>query len=104
MQLDLFTPPTQQTVTPAMWTGVYDVRKNNGTRRFHYYRFYWMEGDRTSHIHIPGGDINHPRVRDRVAQVEKLIQAGQSPDEICQLIRTWSDGRGSNLNRRRFVG
>lgn len=102
MQLDLFKPAPQSSAAVTMWVGSYDVRKGE-TRKFYYYRFYWMNDGKTHHAHIPGGDVNHPRVRDRVGQVERLIAAGESADEICKLIRSWSEGRGSNLNRNRFM-
>lgn len=91
------------TVAPAMWVSPYHTLKNNGTRKLWYYRFYWQEGSRTRHIHIPGGDIHHPQMRDRVSHVKRLIAAGQSSDEICRVIRSWSEERKSNFGKRSSI-
>jgi hypothetical protein len=103
MQLNLFAPAAKVRASNIPWVGEYEVKKGQ-TRKFRYFRFYWCENNQTHHIHIPGGDVNHPKARDRKLQIEKLIDQGASVETICQLVRSWSTGRGGNLNRNRFLG
>lgn len=79
------------------WCGRYEVRR--GDRSFWYFRYYWMEGPRTKHVHVPGGDVCSDVVRRRVAVVQVMIEGGRSPAYIARVVRGWSRGRGWNWRK-----
>jgi hypothetical protein len=96
-------PIATATERPAMWVSSYHVCKGPN-RKLYYFRFYWQDNGRTRHEHIPGGSVSSIRVQNRKVEVEAMIDRGETPETICKVIRSWSEGRGSNLNRRKFVG
>ena len=86
-----------QNKTYTHWTGKYSKRVRG--QLLWYFRYYWMDGDRTCHCHIPGGNTASAKAIDHRSEVERRILAGESPFEITKFLRLISQGRGWNLNR-----
>jgi hypothetical protein len=86
-----------QNKTYTQWTGIYSKRVRN--QLLWYCRYYWMDGNRTCHAHIPGGNASSDKARHHRSEVERMISEGKGPIEITKYLRLLSQGRGWNLNR-----
>ncbi len=51
-----------------------------------YYRYCYRDGNRITHIHIPGGNVNNPIAQKRADRVREMIRAGKPPEEILGAI------------------
>lgn len=51
-----------------------------------YYRYCYMVGRKIKHVHIKGGNVNTPLAIYRKLDIEDLIQVGESPDKIVEII------------------
>lgn len=69
------------------WTETYERRHHTYVR--YCYSSNQVTGSKKT-FHIPGGNINTQRLRDRWVLVETLIQRGKSSGEIIQIINQWS--------------
>jgi hypothetical protein len=71
-------------------TGV-NTYKPAGTARgdLKYYRYSYKSGQRTKHIHIPGGNCSKHQAQANAEMVRCAIASGKSPSEIEQLIKLW---------------
>jgi hypothetical protein len=86
-----------QNRTYTQWVGEYSKRVRG--QLLWYFRYYWMDGDRTSHAHIPGGNTSSDKALYHRSEVKRMISEGKGPIEITKTLRLWSQGRGWNLNR-----
>jgi len=84
--------------TYTHWTGEYSKRVRN--QLLWYCRYYWMDGPRTCHAHIPGGNASSAKAQHHRSEVERMISEGKGPIEITKYLRLLSQGRGWNLNRQ----
>lgn len=95
-QLSLLPVQTSERSAPAeggiaMWTAPYSAMRGGW-----YYRFYWMEGKRTRHLHIRGGNTTNAQAVANRAAVDEAIAQGKTPDEIRSLIRGWQHLSGNH--------
>jgi hypothetical protein len=81
----------------TQWTGEYSKRVRG--QLLWYCRYYWMDGSRTRHAHIPGGNASSAKALHHRSEVERMIAEGKGPIEITKYLRLLSQGRGWNLNR-----
>lgn len=96
-QIHLSTPlfnPISVSTHPAVAYGneaaihhdIYEV-PSHGKR---YYRYVVTQGHRVIESrHIPGGNINNPKAKQRAARVRSWIEAGMSPSDIIAFIKKW---------------
>ncbi|TAE58832.1 MAG: hypothetical protein EAZ76_10850 [Nostocales cyanobacterium] len=52
-----------------------------------YFRFSYKSGNRTKHVHIPGGNTSSPVVRNRVEKLKVAIAQKLPPGEIEKMIK-----------------
>jgi hypothetical protein len=93
-QLALLHTPSEPVEVPRPnkihWVAPYWVARNG--IKHQYYRYYYTDSrdmTATQHLHIPGGNLNAPKVQQRVALIESYIQAGRSVEDIKAIIATW---------------
>ncbi|WP_339377839.1 hypothetical protein [Calothrix sp. NIES-2100] len=59
--------------------------------KYWYYRYTWMSGRKLQRRYI--GSVESAIAKNRKSEVEIAIADGQTPGEIQQLIKTWSNQR-----------
>ncbi|BAY08611.1 hypothetical protein [Calothrix sp. NIES-2098] len=70
------------------WVETYSPSKRKANT---YYRYCYKQRGKIHHIHIPGGNTRSHLAQSRKLEVESAIADGESPVEIEQLIRSWSN-------------
>lgn len=66
---------------PKHWIEIYPKKTK------HYYRYVYREKGKLHHLHIPGGNTTNPKAIALKEKVVGAIAAGNTPDQIEQLIR-----------------
>lgn len=67
------------------WVEEYWV-KRSGKKHF-YYRYCWMDGRKTHHCHIRGGNVNALIAIYRKLEIEGMIADGMQPSKIVNVIK-----------------
>ncbi|BAY34186.1 hypothetical protein NIES2107_60910 [Nostoc carneum NIES-2107] len=83
------TNTTKSAPEQSHWIEKYPVTRYG--KEHYYYRYLWMSGRKIHHVHIPGGNIESAIAKSRKSQVESAIADDQTPTEIKQLIKSWSN-------------
>lgn len=71
------------------WIEKYWVQR--GGNKYWYYRYAWMTGRKIHRLYI--GSVESAIAKNRKAEVENAIADGDSPQEIKQMIQSWSSGK-----------
>lgn len=75
---------------PSVWMRT----ESYSSHGFRYARFRWGKGSETwGYVHIAGGLCSTELVQARRSQIDQLIAAGASLDQILALLRGWENAR-----------
>ena len=66
-----------------------------------YLRLTWRENDKVKHIHIPGGNADSEKVKERVAILERAVKSGLDKQSIIELVKSWRKPRTKRRKSKR---